>query len=161
MKEESSIDKIYKYIAMAILVALIFIIPVNIVLRRNSMETYGSLVKEFGANSEQVSEFVENGLYSIPDGIYAINKFLCVVSIIVQICYFTRKKMIVENAKSFESFLGKYAGFVGIEIALLIIDCVVMSLGYRILLEIVMLLTILLSLMMFLYFKMRNSRKEI
>jgi len=161
MKKDTIVDRVFRYIATGILVILICLIPANIVLRRASIEQYGNLVSEYGASSEDVKKFLDEDLYIMSDAIYGVNSVLCVFSIYFHVCYFTYKKMKLENSKSYEDFFKKHYKFVLAEILLIMIDCIIISLGYRTLLEITMLLTILLSIAMFLYFKNSACRKKV
>lgn len=90
MKVDENFDKWFRRIAFAILIILILSIPVFTVMRKISYDKYIQLVAEYGSDSEQVKNY---DTVEIAGSIYKLNCALCVVSILVQIVYFSTKKI--------------------------------------------------------------------
>ena len=95
MKEEyKNYDLIFRRIAFVLLVLVISTLPIMTIIKKINTDQYNSLIVEYGASSDEVKNF---NVFSLPDSIYKYNSFLCVISIILQIVYFSLRKILEDK----------------------------------------------------------------
>ena len=95
-EEEIKFNKWFRRAALIILFIEIFTIPIVFCLKKISYDNYLGLVATLGSDAEEVQNYE---MFDLPNSIYRINSVLCVISIILQIVYFSVKRFKFGNKK--------------------------------------------------------------
>ena len=88
-EEQEKFNGWFRRAAFIILVTLLVSLPILFVINKVSADKYLELYATYGPTSEEASNY---DIFNLPMGIYYVNCFLCVVSILLQVIYFGFRK---------------------------------------------------------------------
>ena len=88
-EEQERFNKFFRKAAFAILTVLIVSLPILFAINKVSADKYLALYAQYGSEAEVVKKFK---IFDLPMAIYGVNSFLCIISIILLVIYFSVRK---------------------------------------------------------------------